>query len=247
MRLRWSNEKVSAARVVAGGTQLDPHALTVGFARRFTGYKRPELIFHDPERLARILNAERTPVQLVFAGKAHPADESGKHALQAVYRRAIDPAFGGRIAFVDDYDLHVAHYLVQGCDVWLNNPRRPMEASGTSGMKASVNGTLHLSVADGWWAEGYNGGNGWSVDAGVQHDDVAAQDAADADALYRLLETQVVPTYYDRDEHDVPRRWVAMIKEAIRTVAPRFSTRRMVKDYATRMYAPAMGQPVGTQ
>ena len=247
MRLRWSNEKVSAARVVAGGTLLDPHALTVGFARRFTGYKRPELIFHDPERLARILNAERTPVQLVFAGKAHPADESGKHALQAVYRRAIDPAFGGRIAFVDDYDLHVAHYLVQGCDVWLNNPRRPMEASGTSGMKASVNGTLHLSVADGWWAEGYNGGNGWSVDAGVQHDDVAAQDAADADALYRLLETQVVPTYYDRDEHDVPRRWVAMIKEAIRTVAPRFSTRRMVKDYATRMYAPAMGQPAGTR
>jgi len=243
VRLRWTNERVSPPRVVAGGTLLDPRALTIGFARRFTGYKRPELIFHDPARLARILNAQRRPVQIVFAGKAHPADESGKHALQGVYRRAIDPTFGGRVAFVDDYDLHVAHYLVQGCDVWLNNPRKPLEASGTSGMKASCNGTLHVSIADGWWAEGYNGANGWLIDPGVQHDDPAAQDAADADALYRLLEDVIVPMFYDRDEQDVPQRWVARVKEAIRWVAPRFSSRRMVKEYTTTMYAPAMNLP----
>jgi starch phosphorylase len=241
VRLRWTKERVSMPRVVAGGTLLDPNALTIGFARRFTGYKRPELIFHDPQRLATILNAQRRPVQLVFAGKAHPADDSGKHALQGVYRRAIDPVFGGRIAFVDDYDLHVAHYLVQGCDVWLNNPRKPLEASGTSGMKASCNGTLHLSIGDGWWAEGYNGQNGWLIDPGIQHVDQAAQDAADADALYRLLEEEIVPMFYQRDENDVPRRWVARVKEAIRTVAPRFSSRRMVKDYVEQMYGPALG------
>jgi starch phosphorylase len=243
VRARWTQERVSAARVVAGGTLLDPNALTIGFARRFTGYKRPELVFHDPDRLRRILNAVRHPVQIVFAGKAHPADESGKHAVQGVYRRAVDPTFGGRLAFIDDYDLHVAHFLVQGCDVWLNNPRRPMEASGTSGMKASLNGVLHLSIGDGWWAEGYDGTNGWLIDPGASHPDQAAQDAADADALYRLLEQEVVPLFYERDEHDVPRRWVARIKAAIRSVAPRFSARRMVKEYVERMYAPAMREP----
>jgi starch phosphorylase len=185
----------------------------------------------------------------VFAGKAHPADDSGKHALQGVYRRAIDPAFGGRVAFVDDYDLHVAHYLVQGCDLWLNNPRKPLEASGTSGMKASCNGTLHLSIGDGWWAEGYNGQNGWLIDPGVQYADYGAQDAADAEALYNLLEQEIVPMFYERDEADVPRRWVARVKDAIRTVSPRFSTRRMVKEYVEQMYGPTLGvaspSPVG--
>ena len=136
-RQRWTVERVGTPRVVAAGTLLEPEALTIGFARRFTGYKRPELIFHDPERLARILQRRGRPVQIIFAGKSHPADEIGKHHLQRVYRRALDPVFGGRIAFVDDYDLHVAHFLVQGCDVWLNNPRKPLEASGTSGMKAA--------------------------------------------------------------------------------------------------------------
>ena len=154
-RSRWKEEHVTAARVVAAGTLLDPNALTIGFARRFTGYKRPELIFRNPERLLGILNAPRRPVQIIFAGKAHPADEMGKHHLQQVYKRATDPMFAGRIAFVDDYDLHVAHFLVQGCDVWLNNPRKPLEASGTSGMKASINGVPHVSIGDGWWAEGY--------------------------------------------------------------------------------------------
>jgi glycogen phosphorylase len=239
-RQRWTVERVGTPRVVAAGTLLEPEALTIGFARRFTGYKRPELIFHDAERLARILSSAERPVQIIFAGKSHPADDTGKHHLQQVYRRALDPLFGGRIAFVDDYDLHVAHFLVQGCDVWLNNPRKPLEASGTSGMKAAVNGVPHLSIGDGWWAEGCNGRNGWVIDGGLEGDDHDAVDAADAAALYRLLEEEIVPAYYDRDASGVPHRWLAVVKESIRTVAPRFSARRMVKEYVERMYAPAL-------
>ena len=237
-RERWREEQVSAARVVAAGTLLDPNALTIGFARRFTGYKRPELIFHNPQRLQAILNASRRPVQIVFAGKAHPADETGKHHLQQVYRRAIDPAFGGRIAFVDDYDLHVAHFLVQGCDVWLNNPRKPLEASGTSGMKASLNGVPHLSIGDGWWAEGYTGNNGWLIDAG-EAGDSEAQDTADAARIYDLLEREIVPSFYDRD-NGIPAKWLSFVRNAIVSVAPRFSARRMVKEYVEHMYAPAL-------
>jgi starch phosphorylase len=239
-RQRWMEEHVGIPRVVAAGTLLEPDVLTLGFARRFTGYKRPELVFHDPERLARILNAAGRPVQIIFAGKSHPADDIGKHHLQRVYKRALDPLFGGRVAFVDDYDLHVAHFLVQGCDVWLNNPRKPLEASGTSGMKAAINGVPHLSIGDGWWAEGFTGSNGWVIDGGAPQDNYDAVDAADAAALYRLLEEEVVPAFYDRDRSNVPRRWLAVVKEAIRTVAPRFSARRMVKQYVEKMYAPAL-------
>ncbi len=239
-RQRWTIERVGTPRVVAAGTLLEPEALTIGFARRFTGYKRPELIFNDAERLSRILSSPERPVQIVFAGKSHPADETGKHHLQRVYKRALDPTFGGRIAFVDDYDLHVAHFLVQGCDVWLNNPRKPLEASGTSGMKAALNGVPHLSIGDGWWAEGYNSRNGWLIDGGLQGDDLEAVDAADAAALYTLLEEHIVPAYYDRDAAGVPHRWLAVVKESIRTVAPRFSARRMVKQYVEGMYAPAL-------
>ncbi len=215
-------------------------ALTIGFARRFTAYKRPDLIFRNPARLAGILSALRRPVQLVFAGKAHPADEDGKHHLQQVYRRATDPAYGGRVAFVDDYDLHVAQYLVHGCDVWLNNPRKPLEASGTSGMKAAINGVPHMSIGDGWWAEGFTGANGWLIDghrSGDNHDEV---DEADANALYTLLEEQVVPAFYDRDSRDVPRVWLRTVKEAIRTVMPMFTTRRMMKQYVDELYLPAI-------
>ena len=239
-RSRWMDEHVSAPRVVAAGTLLDPNALTIGFARRFTGYKRPELVFHNPDRLLSILNASGRPMQIVFAGKAHPADETGKHHLQQVYRRAIDQKFGGRIAFVDDYDLHVAHFLVQGCDVWMNNPRKPLEASGTSGMKASINGVPHLSIGDGWWAEGYNGHNGWLIEGQTQSTDNDAVDAADAEALYQILEREVVPTFYDRDAQGIPRRWLSFVRQAIVSVAPRFSARRMVKQYADELYAPAV-------
>jgi starch phosphorylase len=239
-RQRWTEEHVSMPRIVAAGTLLEPDALTIGFARRFTGYKRPELVFHDPERLAKILNASGRPVQIVFAGKSHPADDIGKHHLQRVYKHALEPMFGGRVAFVDDYDLHVAHFLVQGCDVWLNTPRKPLEASGTSGMKAAMNGVPHLSIGDGWWAEGYNGANGWLIESGAPADNQDAVDAADAAALYRLLEEEVVPAFYDRDHSQVPHRWMSIVKESIRSVAPRFSARRMVKEYVERMYAPAL-------
>src|SRR4051812_29118516 len=239
-RSRWKEEHVTPARVVAAGTLLDPNALTIGFARRFTGYKRPELIFRNPDRLLGILNASRRPMQIIFAGKAHPADETGKHHLQQVYKRATDPLFAGRIAFVDDYDLHVAHFLVQGCDVWLNNPRKPLEASGTSGMKACTNGVPQVSIGDGWWAEGYTGRNGWLIDGKTQSTDFDVVDAADAEALYQLLERDIVPTFYERDTQGIPRRWLQFVRQAIISVAPRFSARRMVKQYADELYAPTV-------
>ena len=239
-RQRWTEERVGIPRVVAAGPLIEPDALTIGFARRFASYKRAELIFHDPDRLARILNAAGRPVQLIFAGKAHPADDVGKRHMQNVYRHALDPLFGGRVAFVDDYDLHVAHFLIQGCDVWLNTPRKPLEASGTSGMKAAINGVPHLSIGDGWWAEGFNGTNGWVIDGGVEGDNYDAIDEADAHALYRLIEEEIVPAFYDRDAANVPRRFVVTIKEAIRSVAPRFSARRMLQEYVEQMYAPTL-------
>ena len=239
MRRRFTEERVAQSRIVAAGAMLDPEAITIGYARRFTAYKRPELIFHDADRLARILNALDWPVQIVFSGKAHPADEPAKHHLQRVFKHALDPKFGGRLAVIEDYDMHVAHYLVQGCDVWLNNPRKPLEASGTSGMKAALNGVPHLSIGDGWWAEGFNGRNGWLIEGQGHPDDHDAMDAADAQALYDLLENEVVPAFYDRDARGLPRRWLAVVKETMRSNVPRFSTRRMVKQYVTEMYGPA--------
>jgi starch phosphorylase len=239
LRQRWTMEKPGPLQIVRGGAMLDPQALTIGYARRFTAYKRPELIFHDAERLASILNARNRPVQIVFAGKAHPADDPAKHHLQQVFRRALDPIFGGRIAFIDDYDMHVAHCLVGGCDVWLNNPRKPLEASGTSGMKAAINGVPHLSIGDGWWAEGFNGRNGWLIEGKAESEDHTATDAADAEALYRLLEEAVVPSFYDRDADRIPRRWLHVVRESMRSNLPRFSARRMVKQYVNEMYTPA--------
>ena len=244
VRYQWTTQAIATARIVAGGTMLDHNTLTIGFARRFTSYKRPELIFTDPDRLAAILNTPGKAVQILFAGKAHPADEVGKHQLQDIYRRALDPKFGGRIAFVEDYDLHVAHFLVQGCDVWMNTPRKPLEASGTSGMKAAINGTPHMSIGDGWWAEGYTGDNGWLIEGQTESSDPRAQDWADAQALYTLIEHQLLPTFLDRDAQGIPRRWLQFVKQSIRTVLPRFSTRRMVKEYVRTMYLPAVEQPL---
>jgi len=243
-RLRWTTEHVNVARVVAAGPMFDSNTLTIGFARRFTGYKRPELIFTDADRLARILNTPGRPVQIVFAGKAHPADEGGKHHLQHIYKHALDPKFGGRVAFIDDYDLHVAHFLVQGCDVWMNNPRKPLEASGTSGMKAAINGTPHMSIGDGWWAEGFTGENGWLIEGtGVDPNDHGAQDWADVQSIYDLIENHLVPTFYSRDR-GIPRKWLQIVKQSIRTVLPRFCTRRMVKEYMRDMYLPALRETV---
>ncbi|MFO8143605.1 MAG: alpha-glucan family phosphorylase [Dehalococcoidales bacterium] len=226
-------------QVLCSGTFLDPDALTIGFARRFATYKRATLLFHDLERLKGLLHDRYHPVQFVFSGKAHPADDAGKQLLQQVYNLAKDPSTGGRIAFIDDYDLQVARYLVQGVDVWLNTPRRPYEASGTSGQKGALNGVPNLSVLDGWWAEGYNGVNGWAIVSEERHEDAAVQDAVDAEALYTLLEDEVVPLFYGRDGDDIPRNWVRVMKEAIRTAAPVFCTRRMVKEYTEKFYVPA--------
>jgi starch phosphorylase len=241
MRARhaWVAGQCDPTEVLVGGTLLDPNALTIGFARRFATYKRATLLFHDLDRLQRLLLNMHRPVQIIFAGKAHPADEPGKHLIQQVYNFAKSNQLGGRVAFVENYDLHSARYFKQGVDVWLNTPRRPREASGTSGMKASLNGIPNLSILDGWWVEGYNGGNGWAVDD-REFVNPDTQDAHDAAAVYRLLEEEVVPLYYNRDRDGIPRGWVEVMREAIRSNAPRFSTRRMVKEYTTEMYLKAM-------
>ncbi len=243
-RRAWVDGMCDPTEVLVGGTLLDPDALTIGFARRFATYKRASLLFTDMDRLQNILLNMHRPVQVIFAGKAHPADEPGKQLIQQVYMMAKANQFGGRVAFVEDYDMHSARYFKQGVDVWLNTPRRPREASGTSGMKASLNGIPNLSILDGWWVEGYNGANGWCIEdreyAGTEE-----QDYNDAQALYRILEEEVVPLYYTQDRDGVPRGWVEIMREAIRSNAWRFSTRRMVKEYTTELYLKAMlGEPV---
>ncbi len=217
---------------------FDDTILTIGFARRFATYKRATLLFKDADRLKAILNNPERPIQMVFAGKAHPADEPGKHFIQDVYRRSQEPGFAGRIIFLEEYDMCVARALVQGVDVWLNTPRRPYEASGTSGQKASLNGIPNLSILDGWWPEAYAGTNGWAIGTEQEYDNLDAQDWDDAQHLYHLLETEVVPAYYDRDASGVSARWVAIAKAAIMTCAPKFSTQRMLKEYVNRLYLP---------
>ena len=234
-----TERECKARQVLAMGSLLDQDTLTIGFVRRFTAYKRPELIFHDVERLKRIVTDRWHPVQIIFAGKSHPADFPSKQLLHRVYTMATDREFQGRIAFVEDYDIHMAHYLVQGVDVWLNTPRRLREACGTSGMKASLNGVLHLSVRDGWWYEGYNGTNGWVIGDEVEAYDPVDEDRADAESLYCLLEEEIVPLYYQRDRAGVPRGWLHMVKEAIGSIVPIFCTRRMLKEYIEQMYIPA--------
>jgi starch phosphorylase len=236
-RTRWRDRWRDPAKLAVAGTLLGPYALTIGFARRFATYKRADLIFRDPERLRRLLTNPRRPVQLVFAGKAHPADEPGKTVLQHVYAVAQDPRFEGRIAFLEDYELHLAHRLVQGVDLWLNIPRVPMEACGTSGMKAALNGVPQLSTLDGWWAEGYTGTNGWAIPLPAAGQD---PDESDVEHLFALLEDQVVPCYYERDHRGVPVAWVQMMKEAIRTAGARFSARRMIQEYADDYYVQAV-------
>lgn len=233
-RRKWSREQASGNRLVALGTLLEPGTLTIGFARRFAADARPELLFHDVDRLVRTVTAARTPVQFVFAGKAHAGDETGKHLVQRVFRHALHPAFGGRIAFLEDYDLHVARLLVQGCDVWLSTPRRGSPTS-IGGLKAAVNGVAHLATPDAWGADGCSGANGWLIDGG-RAGDPRAQDAADARALYSLLEETVVPAFYDRDRTGIPARWTAIMKESIASSLPRFCARRAVKDFANAAY-----------
>lgn len=243
-RAGWMQGTLTPEQVLASGTLLDPEALTIGFARRFATYKRATLLFHSVPRLKHILQDRWRPVQIIFAGKAHPADEPGRHFIHQVYSFCKDHGLGGHIAFIEDYDMHMAKFLVQGVDVWLNTPRPPLEASGTSGQKAALNGVPHLSVLDGWWNEGYDGANGWAITGSAEMPDMQAQDAHDAEELYRILEQDVVPLYYMRDRDGIPRGWMQIVKDAIRTVVPRFCTRRMVKEYMEQMYIPAASASV---
>ena len=240
-RAQWRRASTHPIQIVAGGVLLDPYVLTIGFARRFATYKRASLILRDVDRLIRLVNDPARPVQFIFAGKAHPADDPGKRVIQDLYRFIKDARLGGRIIFLEDYDMNVARLLVQGVDVWLNTPRRPLEASGTSGQKAGLNGVLNFSVLDGWWREGYNGENGWAIGDDTDYPDTEAQDAADAESLFDTLEQSIVPLYYDRDARtDVPVGWMRMVKESIRTIAPMMSTARMLKEYLGEMYVPSM-------
>ncbi len=218
--------------------RLDPEGLTIGFARRFAPYKRADLIFSDLNRLLTILGEAPGPVQILFAGKAHPADENGKRLVQRVYEASQHTELAGRVLLIEDYDIEAGRALVQGVDVWLNNPRRPKEASGTSGMKVGMNGGLNFSILDGWWPEGFNGENGWAIGEARSYPSVEAQDAADAESLYSLLEHQVLPTWFDRDASGLPRKWLWMMKAAIRTVTPRFHSDRQVIDYTHHLYCP---------
>jgi starch phosphorylase len=220
---------------------LSPDALTIGFARRFATYKRANLLLQDLEMLGDLVNDAQRPVQLIFAGKAHPHDGPGKTVLQQVAALTRDPRFIGKIVYVEDYDIGLGRRLVQGVDLWLNNPRRPLEACGTSGQKVVLNGGLNLSVLDGWWAEAYDGANGFAIGQGETHSSTDVLDARDARALAQVLRTQVVPLYYDRDRHGLPLEWIARVKRAIRTLGWRFSAERMVMDYVQRMYIPAAG------
>jgi starch phosphorylase len=234
-----ADRECNAQQILAMGALLNPEVLTIGFVRRFTEYKRPALIFYDVERLKRIVKDQWKPVQIIFAGKSHPADFPSKNLLKQVYTLGTDRDFQGRIAFVEDYDMHIAHYLVQGVDLWLNTPRRPREACGSSGIKASLNGVLHLSIRDGWWYEGYNGANGWAISNELKAPDPAEEDRADAESLYHLLENEIVPLYYERDRDGTPHGWIRFVKEAISSVMPVFCARRMLKEYIERMYIPA--------
>jgi starch phosphorylase len=220
---------------------LDPEALTIGFARRFATYKRAALIFTDINRLARLVHDTNRPVQFVFAGKAHPADRPGQQVIQSIFARSRSPELRGRVFVLEDYDMRVAKLMVRGVDVWLNNPRRPFEASGTSGMKASANGIVNLSVLDGWWDEGWTGDNGWAIGGRVTTVDEGAQDWADALDLYRILEEEVVPRYYERGSDGLPRGWLELMKRAMSTTIWRFSTTRMLHEYTELLYLPAAG------
>ncbi|ADV64185.1 maltodextrin phosphorylase [Isosphaera pallida ATCC 43644] len=231
-----------AAAITQASRALDLETLTIGFARRFATYKRATLSISDADKLDQMINSTDQPIQIIFAGKAHPEDKYGKELIQSIVQRGRDPRFAGRIVFLEDYDMNVARHLVQGVDVWLNNPRRPQEASGTSGQKAAINGVLNCSILDGWWAEAYDGLNGFAIGRGQVHQDVRIQDQRDQADLLKTLTEEVVPLYYERDGDGLPRRWIARMKHAMATLCWRFSAERMVRDYTLRAYLPAAGR-----
>jgi glycogen phosphorylase len=235
-RHRWRDYWKDPAKLAGAGALLSPNVLTLGFARRFATYKRADLLFRDPERLRRLLTDSRRPVQIIFSGKAHPADDPGKRVLQRIVMAAQDPSFEGRIAFLEDYEMHIAQRMVAGVDMWINLPRVPLEACGTSGMKAALNGVPQLSTLDGWWAEGSTGENGWAIPLPAPDAD---PEQSDTENLFRLLEQEIVPTFYDRVPGKVGAAWVHMMKSAMAVSIERFTTRQMLQNYVTRFYVPA--------
>jgi starch phosphorylase len=239
LRQQLRQRGASPSDIQAADEVLDPEALTIGFARRFATYKRATLLLRDPKRLERLLNDPDRPVQIIYSGKAHPRDNPGKAMIQQIINLSTQDTFRNRIVFLEDYDMIIARYLFQGVDVWLNTPRRPREASGTSGMKAAANGVLNLSTLDGWWAEAYRPKVGWAIGRGEVYDDPDYQDQVEAEALYNLLENDVIPMFYDRTGR-VPRRWVGGMKESISSLCHYFNTNRMVAEYTDRFYMPAV-------
>ena len=240
IRERKARELGDESRTMAAKTLFDPNILTIGFARRFAVYKRPNLLLHDPERLARILSDPKRRVQLVVAGKAHPADEPGKALVKAWIQFVSRPELRNRVIFLSDYDMLLAEYLVRGVDLWINTPRRPWEACGTSGMKVLVNGGVNLSELDGWWAEAYSPEVGWALGDGREHEeDETAWDAVEAEQLYGLLENQIVPSFYDRDESGIPQAWVEKVRQSMARLTPRFSANRTIREYTEKYYLPA--------
>lgn len=223
------------AKIVSG---LNPNALTIGFARRFATYKRATLIFRDLERITQILNDKNRPVQLIFAGKAHPADKEGQELIKFIHEISMKPQFKGKVFLLEDYSIGMSRYLISGVDVWLNNPRRPMEASGTSGQKASVNGVINFSILDGWWAEGYNANNGWKIGTNADYDNYEIQDNDDSESIYNTLEKKIIPSYYNQNDKGFSNSWVNMMKESIITTGGKFSTARMLVDYVQKLYMP---------
>ena len=219
-------------------SKLNPDALTIGFARRFATYKRATLIFKDIERITQILNNNDRPVQLIFAGKAHPADKEGHDLIKYIHQVSMMPQFKGKIFLLENYNIAMSRYLISGVDVWLNNPRRPMEASGTSGQKASVNGVINFSVLDGWWAEGYDQTNGWTIGTNAEYESYEAQDQADSQSMYRTLEEKIIPIYYDKDKNGMSKKWIEIMKNSIITTGGKYSTARMLVDYTNQLYMP---------
>jgi alpha-glucan phosphorylase-like protein len=236
-----------AAQTLHEAPKLDPEALTIGFARRFATYKRAPLIFHDLERATRLFSRIERPVQIIFAGKAHPADDHGKWFIEQIYQVSKRPEINGKVIYLEGYDMGVGRRLVSGADIWLNNPRRPYEASGTSGMKIAAHGGMNLSILDGWWPEGYNGRNGWAIgnNGSSAYEDPQVQDPEDAELLYQVLENEVIPTFYNRDENGLPTEWLNRMREAMSTLPFQFSSRRMIREYMDRYHVeppvPAVG------
>jgi starch phosphorylase len=235
-RLLMQRQRAGQGDFITFDQLLNPDALTIGFARRFATYKRAPLIFQQFEQIVRLTRDKARPVQFVFAGKAHPRDDDGKRYIQHIIHLSKYSDLQGSLVFLENYDIHVARQMVSGCDVWLNNPRRPLEASGTSGMKAGCHGCLNLSILDGWWREGYDGTNGFAIGEDTHADSVEEQDRVDSANLFQALTEEVIPLFYKRDESGVPRQWIQRIRRAMATLVPQFTTARMVQEYAEKYY-----------